>query len=67
MALAAIGFAVITTADGFWPLLIIAGVTAACYQPVLPVMESVVLYYRLRIISVLVSTVVIISTPLPNA
>jgi PPP family 3-phenylpropionic acid transporter len=43
MALAAIGFAAITTADGFWPLLIIAGVTAACYQPVLPVMESVVL------------------------
>jgi PPP family 3-phenylpropionic acid transporter len=43
MALAAIGFAIITTADGFWPLLIIAGMTAACYQPVLPVMESVVL------------------------
>ena len=43
MALAAAGFAVVAGADGFWPLLIIAGVTAACYQPVLPVMESVVL------------------------
>ena len=43
MALAAAGFAILSGAHGFWPLLIIAGVTAACYQPVLPVMESVVL------------------------
>ncbi|MDG2287050.1 MAG: MFS transporter [Alphaproteobacteria bacterium] len=43
MALSAVGFVVIAGAEGFWPLLIIAGVTAAFYQPVLPVMESVVL------------------------
>jgi MFS transporter, PPP family, 3-phenylpropionic acid transporter len=43
MALSAAGFAVLPGTDGFWPILIIAGITAACYQPVLPVMESVVL------------------------
>jgi PPP family 3-phenylpropionic acid transporter len=43
MALAAGGFLVIGTAEGFWAILIIAGLAATCYQPVLPVMESVVL------------------------
>jgi MFS transporter, PPP family, 3-phenylpropionic acid transporter len=43
MALATAGFVIISGIDGFWPLLIVAGLTSACYQPVLPVMESVVL------------------------
>jgi PPP family 3-phenylpropionic acid transporter len=43
MALAAAAFLVISGAEGFWPILIIAGLAATCYQPVLPVMESVVL------------------------
>jgi len=43
MAGAAVLFAVQSSVSGFWPLLILGGLTAACYQPVLPVMESVVL------------------------
>ena len=43
MALAALGFLLLSGTVGFWPLLIVAALTAACYQPVLPVMESVVL------------------------
>lgn len=43
MALSALGFALLAGTDGFWPILVIAGITAGCYQPVLPVMESVVL------------------------
>jgi MFS transporter, PPP family, 3-phenylpropionic acid transporter len=43
MVLSAAGFALLAGTDGFWPILVIAGITAACYQPVLPVMESVVL------------------------
>lgn len=43
MALAALGFLGLSGVDGFWPVLILAALTAACYQPVLPVMESVVL------------------------
>ena len=43
MVLAVGGFGILAGTEGFWPLLVVAGVTAACYQPVLPVMESVVL------------------------
>jgi MFS transporter, PPP family, 3-phenylpropionic acid transporter len=43
MALSACGFVVLAGTEGFWAILIVAGLTAACYQPVLPVMESVVL------------------------
>ena len=43
MALAAVGFLAQSAANGFWPLLILGGLTAACYQPVLPIMESVTL------------------------
>ncbi len=43
MALAACGFLVIGKTEGFWAILIIAGLVSTCYQPVLPVMESVVL------------------------
>ena len=43
MFLSSIGFCFIAGLDTFWPVLIIGVVTAACYQPVLPVMESVVL------------------------
>lgn len=43
MALAAVAFVVIAQVQGFWAILIIAGLAATCYQPVLPVMESVVL------------------------
>ena len=43
MALAAVGFLAQSTVNGFWPLLILGGLTAACYQPVLPIMESVTL------------------------
>ena len=43
MFLSCIGFCFIAGLDTFWPVLITGIVTAACYQPVLPVMESVVL------------------------
>ena len=43
MFLSCIGFCFIAGVDTFWPVLIIGIATAACYQPVLPVMESVVL------------------------
>lgn len=43
MALAAIGFLAQSTTNSFWPLLILGGLTAGCYQPVLPIMEGVTL------------------------
>ncbi len=43
MTMAAAGFMIVAGLDGFWPLLIVSALTAACYQPVLPIMESVVL------------------------
>ena len=43
MFLSCVGFCFIAGVDTFWPVLIIGISTAACYQPVLPVMESVVL------------------------
>ena len=43
MFLSCIGFSFIAGVETFWPVLIIGIATAACYQPVLPVMESVVL------------------------
>ena len=43
MTLAALGFLALVALEGFWLLFLAAGLTAACYQPVLPVMESVVL------------------------
>ena len=45
MVLSSLGFFLISGLNTFWPVLIIAVLTAACYQPVLPVMESVVLQH----------------------
>ena len=45
MVLSSLGFCFLSGLDTFWPVLIIAVLTAACYQPVLPVMESVVLQH----------------------
>ena len=45
MVLSSLGFCLISGLNTFWPVLIIAVLTAACYQPVLPVMESVVLQH----------------------
>ena len=43
MALSSLGFCYLAELNTFWMVLMIAVGTAACYQPVLPVMESVVL------------------------
>ena len=43
MALSSLGFCYLTELNTFWMVLMVAVGTAACYQPVLPVMESVVL------------------------
>ncbi len=43
MLLAALGFVFLSNSQGFWIILIVSSFTAACYQPVLPIMESVTL------------------------
>ena len=43
MALATLGFCTLAGIREFWLLLVVVAVTAACYQPVLPIMESVAL------------------------
>ena len=45
MVLSSLGFCFLSGLNTFWPVLIIAVLTAACYQPVLPVMESVFLQH----------------------
>ncbi len=42
-AASACAFAVLSGAEGFWAVAVLAAVAAACHQPVLPVMESVAL------------------------
>ncbi|MBH68229.1 MAG: hypothetical protein CMM58_07745 [Rhodospirillaceae bacterium] len=43
MGLSALGFFFLSYAQSFWPVIILTIITAAFYQPVLPIMESVVL------------------------
>ena len=45
MGLSAVGFFSLSHLQSFWPVLLLTIFTAACYQPVLPVMESVVLHF----------------------
>ena len=45
MGMSAIGFAVLSDLQSFWPIFLITVITAACYQPVLPIMESVILNF----------------------
>jgi len=43
--MSAIGFVILSDLQSFWPVFVIAVITAACYQPVLPIMESVILNF----------------------
>ena len=45
MGMSAIGFAILSDLQSFWPIFLITLITAACYQPVLPIMESVILNF----------------------
>ena len=45
MGMSAIGFAILSDLQSFWPIFLITVITAACYQPVLPIMESVILNF----------------------
>ena len=45
MGMSAIGFVILSDLQNFWPVFLIAVMTAACYQPVLPIMESVILNF----------------------
>ena len=45
MGMSAIGFVILSDLQNFWPVFLLAVITAACYQPVLPIMESVILNF----------------------
>ena len=45
MGMSAIGFVIISDLHSFWPVFLVTVITAACYQPVLPIMESVILNF----------------------
>ena len=45
MGMSAIGFLILSDLQNFWPVFLLAVITAACYQPVLPIMESVILNF----------------------
>ena len=45
MGMSAIGFIILSDLRSFWLVFLLTLITAACYQPVLPIMESVILHF----------------------